>query len=80
MELFKNTLPSKSYWILFPINNLRDAVDDARRVLLKENLDKQLSGQTGATTPFMQVGHTSHSGKKTSFKVQDPITEQLEKT
>ena len=26
LELFKNTLPSKLYWILFPINNFRDAV------------------------------------------------------
>ena len=25
LELFKNTLPSKLYWILFPINNLREA-------------------------------------------------------
>ena len=30
-ELFKNTLPSKLYWVLFPINNLRDAVDTAER-------------------------------------------------
>ena len=27
LELFKNTLPSKLYWILFSINNLRDAID-----------------------------------------------------
>ena len=36
LELFKNTLPSKLYWILFSINNLRDAVDAAKRVLTKE--------------------------------------------
>ena len=30
LELFKNTLPSKLYWILFPITNLRDAVDAAK--------------------------------------------------
>ena len=44
LELFKNTLPSKLYWILFPINNLRDAVDAVKRLLTKEKLDKQLSG------------------------------------
>ena len=33
LELLKNTLPSKLYWILFPINNLREAVDTAKRVL-----------------------------------------------
>ena len=30
LELFKNTLPSKLYWILFPINNLREAVETAK--------------------------------------------------
>ena len=35
LGLFKNTLPSKLYWILFPINNLRDTVDAMRRVLMK---------------------------------------------
>ena len=66
------------YWILFPINNLRDAVDATRRVLTKEKLDKQLSGQGGTTTPFMKVGDTLQPGKKVSFNVQDPIREQLE--
>ena len=37
LELFKNILPSKLYWILFPINNLRDAVDAMKKVLKKEN-------------------------------------------
>ena len=38
LELFKNTLPSKLYWILFPITNLRDAVDAMKRELTKEKL------------------------------------------
>ena len=75
LELFKNTLPKKLYLILFPINNLRDAV---KRVLMKEKLDKQLSGLAGTTTPFMKVGDLSHPGKKVSFNVQDPIRQQLE--
>ena len=29
LEVFKNTLPTKLYWILFPIENLRQAVDTA---------------------------------------------------
>ena len=40
LELFKNTLPSKLYWILFSINNLRDAIDATKRVLTKEKIDK----------------------------------------
>ena len=78
LKLFKNTLPSKLYCILFSINNLRDAVDAMKRVLMKEKLHKQLSGQAGTAIPFMKVGDISHPGKKVSFNVQDPIREQLE--
>ena len=78
LELFKNTLPSKLYWILFSINNLRDAVDAAKRVLTKEKIDKQLSGQSGTATPFMKVGDVPHSSKKVSFNAHNPIREQLE--
>ena len=40
LEVFKNTLPTKLYWILFPIENLRQAVDTGKRILTKEKLDK----------------------------------------
>ena len=63
---------------LFPINNLRDAVDATKRVLTKEKLDKQLSGQAVTSTPFMKVGDTSSSGKKISFNALDSIEKQLE--
>ena len=53
-EVFKNTLPTKLYWVLFPIENLRQAVDTAKRILTKEKLDKQLTGQT-STSPFMSI-------------------------
>ena len=54
LEVFKNTLPTKLYWILFPIEDLRQAVDTAKRILTKEKLDKQLTGQT-STSPFMSI-------------------------
>ena len=50
-------LPSKLYWILFPINNLRDAVDAMKRVIMKEKLDKQLSGQAG-------TNYSIHEGRR----------------
>ena len=77
LELFKNTLPSKLYWILFSINNLRDAVDAAKRVLAKEKIDRQLSGESGTTTPFKKVGDIHHSNKTVSFNAHDSIREQL---
>ena len=79
IELFKNTLPSRLYWVLFSINNLRDTVDVAKLVLTKEKIDRQLSGQSGTTTPFMKVGDVYHSNRKTvSSSTQDPIREQLD--
>ena len=54
LEVFKNILPTKLYWVLFPIENLRQAVDTAKRILTKEKLDKQLMGQT-STSPFLSI-------------------------
>ena len=54
LEVFKNTLPTKLYWILFHIEDLRQAIETAKRILAKEKLDKQLTGQT-STSPFMSV-------------------------
>ena len=53
VENFKNTLPYRLYSTLINVNNLRDAVDLAKRVLTKEKLDRQLTGQS--STPFMQA-------------------------
>ena len=36
LENFKNTLPYRLYLILINVNNLRDAIDLAKRVLTKE--------------------------------------------
>ena len=44
LEVFKNILPTKLYSILFPIGDLRQAVETAKRILTKKKLDKQLTG------------------------------------
>ena len=41
LELFKNTLPSALYYMLYQINDLRTAIETAKRVFTKEKLDKQ---------------------------------------
>ena len=58
LEMFKNTLPTKLYWILFPIEDLRQVVETAKRILPKENLDRQLTRQS-SSTPFISIrdGH-----------------------
>ena len=61
LENFKNTLPYQLYSTLINVNNLRDAIDLAKRVLTKEKLDRQLTGQS--STPFMKAtsGNYCHS-------------------
>ena len=61
LENFKNTLPYQLYSTLINVNNLRDAIDLAKKVLTKEKLDRQLTGQS--STPFMKAtsNNDSHS-------------------
>ena len=58
LGVFKNTLPTKLYWILFPIEDLKQAVETVKRILTKEKLNRQLMGQS-LLTPFMSIrdGH-----------------------
>ena len=41
LELFKNTLPSRLYYMLCQIDDLRVAVETAKRLLTKEQMDKR---------------------------------------
>ena len=60
---FKNTLPYRLYSTLISVNNIRDAINLAKRVLDKEKLDRQLTGQS--STPFMKAtsANDSHSSQ-----------------
>ena len=53
LENFKNTLPYQLYSTLINVNNLRNTKGLAKRVLTKEKLDRQLTGQS--STPFMRT-------------------------
>ena len=64
LEVFKNTFPTKLYWILFSIEDLRQVVETAKRILTKEKLDKQLTGQA-FTTPLMSI--REGGSRKVSF-------------
>ena len=74
--MFKNTLPTKLYWILFPIEDLRQAVETAKRILTKEKLDKQLMGQT-STSPFMNI--RDETERKVSFNARDELGDKIDK-
>ena len=76
LEVFKNTLPTKLYWILFPIENLRQAVDTAKRILAKEKLDKQLAG-LNSTSPFMSVKDGAE--RRVTFHTRDELGDKIDK-
>ena len=67
LELMKNTLPSRLYPILFPIDNLRDAITMAKWVMIKEKIDRQKTSQS-STGPFMRVNKCSQSSEKSGKK------------
>ena len=76
LEVFKNMLPTNLYWILFPINDLRQAVETAKRILTKEKIDRQLLGQS-SSTPFMSI-RESHN-RKVSFDTREELGDKIDK-
>ena len=76
LQVFKNTLPTKLYWILFPIEDPRQAVDTAKRILTKEKLDKQLTGQI-STSPFMSI--REGIDKRVLFDTRDELGDKKDK-
>ena len=67
LEVFKNTVPNRLHWALFPIGNLHKAVETAKRFLTKEKIDKQMTGQS--VTPFMKLNDKER--KIVSFDARD---------
>ena len=61
---------------MFPIEDLRQAVETAKRILTKEKLDKQLTGQT-STSPFMRIRDGAE--RKVSFNVRDELGDKIDK-
>ena len=61
---------------MFPIGDLRQAVERAKRILTKEKLDKQLTGQT-STSPFMSI--RKGVNRKVSFDTRDELGNKIDK-
>ena len=76
MEVFKNTLPTKLYWILFPIEDLRHTVKTVKIILTKEKLDKQLTGQS-STSPFMSI--REGASRRVSFDKREELNDKIDK-
>ena len=61
---------------MFPIEDLRQAVETAKRILTKEKLDKQLTEQT-STSPFMNI--RDETERKVLFNARDELGDKIEK-
>ena len=75
MEVFKNIVPNRLYWVLFPIGNLCEAVETAKKFLTKEKIDRQMTGQS--STPFMKLSDKKR--KTVSFDTRDVLERNSEK-
>ena len=69
LEVFKNTVPNRLYWVLFSIDNLREAVETAKRFLTKEKIDRQMTGQI--FTPFMKL--SDKKIKSVTFETKEAL-------
>ena len=54
LEIWKNTLSTRLHCVLYPIDDLRLAVEMAKRILTKEKIDRELAVQS-SSTPFMSI-------------------------
>ena len=69
LDVFKNTVQNRLYWVLFPINNLHEAVETAKRFLTKAKIDRQMTRQS--STPFMKLNDKKR--KTVSFDTRDVL-------
>ena len=74
LEVFKNMVPNRLYWVLFPIDNLCKAVETAKRFLTKEKIDRQMTGQS--STPFMKLSDKKR--KTVSFDTRNVLERNSE--
>ena len=76
LEVFKNTLPTRLYWVLFPLDNLELAVEMVKKILAKEKIDGQLAEQS-SSIPFMNI-QEKHD-KRVTFNMTDGLEQKIDK-
>ena len=76
LEVFKNTLPTRLYWVLFPSDDLQLVVQIVKRILTKEKIDRQLLGQS-CSTPFMNI--QEEHNKRVTFNMTGGLEQKIDK-
>ena len=62
--------------MLFPIADLKQVVETAKRILNKEKIDRQLAGQT-SSNPFMSV--RDGFNKRVTFNAADDLEQMIDR-
>ena len=79
IEVLKNTFQSQLYWVLFPKEDLRQAVETAKRILTKEKIDRQLASQF-ISTPFMNINdNIGCNNRNVSFDNHNVLDTKVDK-
>ena len=76
LEFFKNTLPTRLYWVLFPLDDFQLAVEMAKRILMKEKKERQLAGQS-SFTQFLNI--QEEHNKRVTFDTTDHLEQKTDK-
>ena len=61
--------------MVYDINNLREAVETVKCMLIREQIDGHMSGQA-ASSPFMKVNQQNSKKKGLSFNAMETIQKQ----
>ena len=64
--------------MLFLTEDLRQVVKTAKRILIKEKIDRWLPGQL-SSTPFMSMKHSHINNKKVTFDTQNGLEEKIDR-
>ena len=76
LEVFKNTLPTRLYWVLFPLDDLRLAVEMVKRILTKEKIDRQLAGESSCT---LCMNIKEEHNKRVTFDMPEGLEQKTDK-
>ena len=74
LEVFKNTVPNRLYWVLFQLTTCMMQLRQQKRFLSKEKIDRQMTGQS--STPFMKL--TDKKRKSVTFDAKDALEKTSE--
>ena len=78
LELFKNILPIRYYYLLFDIQKFRELVEGTKCVMTKEKLNKQTTGQS--STPYKSLkAHPSAKDKIVKFDEYKLLNNQIDR-